>query len=431
MKLLPREPLVFVPGLLGTIGDDIIPGTGKLKFGPAGLVYNDFIDVLEEMGYEKGKNLFICFYNWKKGCDYNVKKYLFKTINEAKNKTGYSRVNIIAHSMGGLVSRHYIQTRYYREDINKLILLGCPNSGATDAYYLWAEGKMPDRTGVKSFLYHILIEGFLMILKYSYQSDSIKDLVNKEFKSIEELLPSRTFDRYLYYLDSNGIINYIFYENLKYKNLFLDQINTHFDIYRKKGVACYLVAGSGKITGKSLQLSGVRFDKWGNIINSGRISEKIRSFEGDGTVLEKSALNMVGVKYVINTNHADMLMSSIQIFKDILGGDIDGAYIRPLEKKSYIGFLVFGKCKIFMIINGRKYLMKRHFQMKEIYCLQYGNAHWIVYNHNKENDIHFSYESLQKPPIEVVLSRRDKMEHYKTAASAHSIISINKDRSIY
>lgn len=416
-----KEPLVFVPGLMGTIGDDIIPGTGKLKFGPAGMVYNDFIDALEKMGYEKEKNLFICYYNWKKGCDYNVNQYLIKTIKTAKNKTGSPKVTVIAHSMGGLVSRCYVQTKNYQNDINKLILLGCPHSGATDAYYLWAEGKMPDRTGVKSFFFHILIEGFLMILKYFYQLDSMKDLIHEEFQSIEELLPSKFFGRYLYYLDSSDIINYILYENLKYKNHFLDQLNTQYDTYRKKGVTCYLVAGSGEVTNKSLQLSDVQFNKSGNISNSGHISEKIRSFEGDGTVLEKSALNMVGIKYVMNTSHADMLMNGIHILKDILEGDIEWKLTQQIKTKRYIGVLILGKCKIFIKINGRKYLMKSHFQMKEIHCIQCRNIHWIIYDHNKSNNIHFTYQSLQKEPIEVVLSKKNEMNHYKTSASTHSI----------
>jgi len=43
------------------------------------------------------------------------------------------KVDIVAHSMGGLVSRWYIQYGAYRNDVNKLVMLGTPNHGVWDA----------------------------------------------------------------------------------------------------------------------------------------------------------------------------------------------------------------------------------------------------------------------------------------------------------
>ncbi len=41
-----------------------------------------------------------------------------------------SKVDIICHSMGGLVSRDYIQSNLYKNDVNKLITLNTPHSGS-------------------------------------------------------------------------------------------------------------------------------------------------------------------------------------------------------------------------------------------------------------------------------------------------------------
>jgi len=49
-------------------------------------------------------------------------------INLVKYKTGKEKVNIIAHSMGGLVVRRYLQI-FEKDTINKLILIGTPNKG--------------------------------------------------------------------------------------------------------------------------------------------------------------------------------------------------------------------------------------------------------------------------------------------------------------
>ncbi len=53
---------------------------------------------------------------------------LKELIDIIKYKTGRPRVVIIAHSMGGLVSRRYLQV-FGSDDVDKLILVGTPNKG--------------------------------------------------------------------------------------------------------------------------------------------------------------------------------------------------------------------------------------------------------------------------------------------------------------
>lgn len=59
-----------------------------------------------------------------------LRHQLMDAIEKVKNETGASQVDIVAHSMGGLVARSYIQTPAYRGDIRKLITLGTPHFGA-------------------------------------------------------------------------------------------------------------------------------------------------------------------------------------------------------------------------------------------------------------------------------------------------------------
>jgi hypothetical protein len=66
--------------------------------------------------------------NW----DINVLKLqLADAIREVKDFTGAEKVDIVSHSMGGLVARAYIDSPTYRGDIGKLIMLGTPNRGAS------------------------------------------------------------------------------------------------------------------------------------------------------------------------------------------------------------------------------------------------------------------------------------------------------------
>lgn len=53
---------------------------------------------------------------------------LKELVNIIKQKTGKDKVIIIAHSMGGLVSRRYLQL-FGSQDVEKLVMIGTPNNG--------------------------------------------------------------------------------------------------------------------------------------------------------------------------------------------------------------------------------------------------------------------------------------------------------------
>ncbi len=54
---------------------------------------------------------------------------LSDAVTKLLDQTGSTALNIVAHSMGGLVSRHYIEIRDGSPQVNKLIMIGTPNHG--------------------------------------------------------------------------------------------------------------------------------------------------------------------------------------------------------------------------------------------------------------------------------------------------------------
>ena len=92
-------PVLFVPGLFGSLGKDIIPGTGDYDFGLAEYAYRPIIRNLESMGYKLGRNLFISYYNWRESNEISARKYLVQVINTAKQVSGSNKVDIVCHSM--------------------------------------------------------------------------------------------------------------------------------------------------------------------------------------------------------------------------------------------------------------------------------------------------------------------------------------------
>ncbi|MBI1972961.1 alpha/beta fold hydrolase, partial [Candidatus Woesearchaeota archaeon] len=55
---------------------------------------------------------------------------LAKQLEAATEKLGVAKVDVIAHSMGGLVTRRYMTSNLYPSNIRNFIMLGTPNAGA-------------------------------------------------------------------------------------------------------------------------------------------------------------------------------------------------------------------------------------------------------------------------------------------------------------
>ncbi|MDO8639083.1 MAG: hypothetical protein Q7R43_05910, partial [Candidatus Daviesbacteria bacterium] len=149
-------PIIIVPGIGTSLNLGILADKGDLGWfwmPSTDSSWRQFIDSLEKAGYQKDKDYFIAFYDWRKTNDWTdsdpgaalpAKKYLAEAIDKAKTANqGISKVNIVAHSMGGLVTRSYIESPNYRGDVGKVFLIGSPNSGSTFAYYTWEGGEVP------------------------------------------------------------------------------------------------------------------------------------------------------------------------------------------------------------------------------------------------------------------------------------------------
>ena len=195
------EPIVIVPGIMGSWNWDVFldrSNPGTWDFFVADHTWDNLIDALEHAGYEKNVNLFVAFYDWRQSNINSVTDYLIPTINKALTNSPTGKVSIIAHSMGGLVARRYIQSNNYRDDVNKLIMLGTPNYGSSDVYTLWEAGFIPDNW---SFKEHLGIGFYLWYLTTATgQTSDNYDTVHTFIPSIRELLPV-----YSFLTDSDGV----------------------------------------------------------------------------------------------------------------------------------------------------------------------------------------------------------------------------------
>jgi pimeloyl-ACP methyl ester carboxylesterase len=310
-----RDPVIIVPGILGSWEKD-----GKLMLDPILHTYDDLSKGLQKNGYFADSRLFALPYDWR---DSNVEtaRLLKAKIEEIKKKEHWPKVDIVAHSMGGLVAREYIEGDDYRDDIDQLITLGTPHNGAPEGYVMWEGGEA---TGFKG----MLLEWFLHQEVEEGGYGSLFEYVRKRpVASVQELLP--VYD-YLYDIDRELALRK--YPDQYPRNTFLENLNVPEKIERLKAVAFEKVVGnvdSDKSTPVGFEVIGADMgEKWKDGYPLGfefpLIREKhIRSGFGDGTVPLESARSEnipSDASVELNAAHLDLPTASQEAVMTFLTG---------------------------------------------------------------------------------------------------------------
>jgi pimeloyl-ACP methyl ester carboxylesterase len=88
----------------------------------------------EGLGYERGKNLLEFPYDWRQDNRASARR-LAAAIDEwrSRSRDAARPITIIAHSMGSLVSRYYIEHLGGKEKVERIIFLGGPHHGVPKA----------------------------------------------------------------------------------------------------------------------------------------------------------------------------------------------------------------------------------------------------------------------------------------------------------
>ncbi len=282
-------------------------------------IFSGLIDGLEDVGYVVGTNLFACPYDWRFDLNQSYTT-LDEVIEIAKARSGWDKVDIIAHSMGGLFTKRYLyQSATNRSKVDKFITCGTPYIGAPSAAWAFYVG---DNFSV--------LGGMLGI-----NPAKVRELVTN-FPSNHQLLPSRryydqvinasngslyTFDGIRYYsyiiennYDANG--NYSYYDQLPYNDIgtainrwngstlyarnaqyhdVLDTVSLH-----NLGINHYVIAGKNKPTLYVMRING----------GSSVTFNDLRLGDGDGTVPYASGIDTgilaTAKYYVTDVSHGSL-----------------------------------------------------------------------------------------------------------------------------
>jgi pimeloyl-ACP methyl ester carboxylesterase len=106
-------------------------------------IFFSLVEKIETQGYINGQTYFIFPYDWR--LDLNTsQEELNNYIEQIKSSTGFNKVDIIAHSMGGLLTEGYVNNNG-SSSVNKLIFVGTPHLGAPKSGKVLLHG---DRYGI-------------------------------------------------------------------------------------------------------------------------------------------------------------------------------------------------------------------------------------------------------------------------------------------
>ena len=172
------DPVIIVPGIMGSwnLG-------GEWQLDPILNTYDNLWEALKLAGYIEGENLFAFPYQWRLPNAYTA-DLLKEKIDDIKEICDCEKVDIVAHSMGGLVARSYIEGADYEDDIDQLIFLATPHKGATNAYLTWEGGEVgptwPDKLRQRILTLEAEGNGYGSVFKY------VRGL---PMQSVQELLP--------------------------------------------------------------------------------------------------------------------------------------------------------------------------------------------------------------------------------------------------
>ncbi|MEK7664475.1 MAG: alpha/beta fold hydrolase [Patescibacteria group bacterium] len=354
-----KNPVLIVPGLMGTeiesgdellwidlgrmltdIGDDFmdklsfntnLSPSDQLAFitnvirsktlGPIKFDYTDgLIDEFSKQGYIENETLFTFPYDWRYGISGKFEDgttavdLLGQKINDIVEQTGSDKVDVVAHSMGGLLVKKYVMDNLANHHINKAVFVGVPNTGAPAAIKTLLQGDdfgIPwlSENEIKKIAENMPVAYDLLPSQkyYDFKGSFVKVIDERNFSlsnpevTVTDLDYSQ-FKNYItldHQLNSNGLAGA---ESIHIQNF------DDFDL-RTAGVDVYAIDGCRAAT-----VTDIIERKSKNILGFEITNYDVKFGTGDSTVPLESATNLPinqnNKYYALVSNHSRMLSQS-------------------------------------------------------------------------------------------------------------------------
>lgn len=299
-----KIPLIYIPGLFGSLGTEIVSGMGSWHFGPAHYTGKRFIKQMLDYGYTLNKDLFIMYYDWRQKAEDITLFTLSPLIYKARQICGSKQVNLICHGTGGLIARYYAQSDLYDYTIKHLILVGTANAGFATAFSYLNNGNIP---------LPCMSEPDFITLNLNLYTQ-IFSARNKYFPSLAQFVPSMDYGDYLLYTYKNTSYS-IPRDKMCLNNPFLDTLNTSAYLLKDHQVEVSLFGGTGEPTTESLEI--IPACLYENC-HDGKVISCIQSKDGDGCSLLRSVFAIDGQQYTLHADYGELLLQTANLLPSIL-----------------------------------------------------------------------------------------------------------------
>ena len=301
------NPVILVPGVMGSWNI-----SGRWQIDPIFHTYDNLMEALIVAGYKESSlmedkpTLFTFPYDWRQ--DNNITAGLLKEkIQQVKAITGSNKVDIIAHSMGGLVARSYIEGSNYQNDIDQAIFLGTPHLGSPESYLKYGGGDGFFTTGEKLAKYLFQVEA-----AFNGYFD-LTDYIRAKVLTVEQLLP--TFD-YLKDKLPDNVWQLRPYPLNYPQNNYLENLNSQavVDLLKQRVKITNIVSNLGLNSTlnylKVIADPNTTDNKWqsGYPENLGQTLDSLEMGSGDDTVPLISAAGLNGVETIasVSADHTNL-----------------------------------------------------------------------------------------------------------------------------
>ncbi len=294
----------LTPSVVGLILGDVVTvatGTvGNITF-PLFNYSEKLISEFKNQGYTEGVDFFMFPYDWRYGVNEDNVNNLKNKINEILNETGSEKVDVVAHSTGGLLVKKYVMENPTSNNINKAVFVGVPNTGAPKAIKTLLEGDnfgnllLADSEMKKIAKNLPVVYDLAPSAEYYKNKGSFLEVLNDSFFSYDK--HDLNFDEVKKYLIDDHSFNLQAWTNAQ---------NLHtadFDNYdmRNAGIDLYSIVGCKTGTvGKIVEVKSIFPDYYA-----------LMSVPGDSTVPLESATNLPinesNKFYALKASHGEML----------------------------------------------------------------------------------------------------------------------------